>query len=116
VRECEGVAIDGSTGQVMRGQIATIKPELSGDLATLMGWADALRTLGIRANADTPADARLAREFGAEGIGLCRTEPMFFDAERIAAVRQMILASTPEGRRAGLAKIPPIRRQDVNAL
>ncbi|MET0481904.1 MAG: pyruvate, phosphate dikinase [Aestuariivirgaceae bacterium] len=110
------ITIDGSTGQVMRGQIPTIKPELSGDFATLMEWADQLRVLGIRANADTPADARLAREFGAEGIGLCRTEHMFFDAERIAAVRQMILASTPEGRRAALAKILPMQRQDFISL
>jgi pyruvate, orthophosphate dikinase len=116
LRKGEIITIDGSSGQVMRGEIPTIKPELSGDFATLMEWADAVRSLGIRANADTPADARLAREFGAEGIGLCRTEHMFFDTERIAAVRQMILASTPEGRRAALAKILPMQRQDFIAL
>ncbi len=116
LKKGEIITIDGSTGQIMRGQIPTIKPELSGDFATLMEWADQLRGLGIRANADTPADARLAREFGAEGIGLCRTEHMFFDAERIAAVRQMILASTPDGRRAALAKILPMQRQDFISL
>ncbi len=116
LKKGEIITIDGSTGQVMRGQIPTIKPELSGDFATLMDWADQLRGLGIRANADTPADARLAREFGAEGIGLCRTEHMFFDAERIAAVRQMILASSPEGRRAALARILPMQRQDFISL
>src|SRR5262245_13485288 len=116
LKKGEIITIDGSTGQVMRGQIPTIKPELSGDFATLMAWADQLRGLGIRANADTPADARLAREFGAEGIGLCRTEHMFFDAERIAAVRQMILATTPDGRRAALAKILPMQRQDFISL
>jgi phosphoenolpyruvate synthase/pyruvate phosphate dikinase len=116
LRKGDIITIDGSTGQVMRGEIPTIKPELSGDFATLMEWADAVRSLGIRANADTPADARLAREFGAEGIGLCRTEHMFFDTERIAAVRQMILASTPEGRRAALARILPMHEQDFIAL
>ena len=116
LKKGEIITIDGSTGQVMRGQIPTIKPELSGDFTTLMEWADAVRLLGVRANADTPADARLAREFGAEGIGLCRTEHMFFDTERITAVRQMILASTTEGRRAALARILPMQRQDFVEL
>jgi pyruvate, orthophosphate dikinase len=112
----EVITLDGSTGQVMRGAIATVKPEMSGEFETVMGWADEIRRLGIRANADTPADARIAREFGAEGIGLCRTEHMFFEAERIAAVREMILADSAEGRRAALAKLLPMQRQDFAAL
>jgi pyruvate, orthophosphate dikinase len=112
----EVITLDGSTGQVMRGAIATVKPEMSGEFETVMGWADEIRRLGIRANADTPADARIAREFGAEGIGLCRTEHMFFEAERIAAVREMILADSAEERRAALAKILPMQRQDFASL
>ncbi|HUE45395.1 MAG TPA: pyruvate, phosphate dikinase, partial [Aestuariivirgaceae bacterium] len=112
----EVITLDGSTGQVMRGAIPTVKPEMSGEFETVMGWADEIRRLGIRANADTPADARIAREFGAEGIGLCRTEHMFFEAERIAAVRKMILADTAEGRRAALARILPMQRQDFASL
>jgi pyruvate, orthophosphate dikinase len=112
----EVITLDGSTGQVMRGAIATVKPEMSGEFETVMGWADEIRRLGIRANADTPADARIAREFGAEGIGLCRTEHMFFEAERIAAVREMILADSAEGRRAALDKLLPMQRQDFATL
>jgi pyruvate, orthophosphate dikinase len=112
----EVITIDGSTGQVMRGAIATVKPQLSGEFETVIGWADDIRRLGIRANADTPADARIAREFGAEGIGLCRTEHMFFEVARIAAVREMILADTVEGRRAALDKILPMQRQDFVSL
>jgi pyruvate, orthophosphate dikinase len=112
----EVITLDGSTGQVMRGAIPTVKPEMSGEFETVMGWADEIRRLGIRANADTPADARIAREFGAEGIGLCRTEHMFFEAERIAAVREMILADSAEGRRAALDKILPMQRQDFASL
>jgi pyruvate, orthophosphate dikinase len=112
----EVITLDGSTGQVMRGAIATVKPQMSGEFETVMGWADEIRRLGIRANADTPADARIAREFGAEGIGLCRTEHMFFEAERIAAVREMILADTTDGRRAALAKILPMQRRDFVSL
>jgi pyruvate,orthophosphate dikinase len=112
----EVITIDGSTGQVMRGAIATVKPQLSGEFETVMGWADEIRRLGIRANADTPADARIAREFGAEGIGLCRTEHMFFEAGRIAAVREMILADTADGRRAALDKILPMQRKDFVSL
>ncbi|GBU18736.1 MULTISPECIES: pyruvate, phosphate dikinase [Methylobacterium] len=110
------LTIDGSTGQVIQGEVAMVAPELSGDFATLMGWADEVRTMGIRANADTPTDARTAREFGAEGIGLCRTEHMFFEGDRIVAVREMILSDDVEGRRAALAKILPYQRQDFLAL
>jgi pyruvate, orthophosphate dikinase len=106
------LTINGSTGEVMLGEVPTIQPELSGDFATLMSWADALRRLGVRANADTPRDARTARQFGAEGIGLCRTEHMFFDEDRIVAVREMIMADDAEGRRKALAKILPMQRQD----
>jgi len=110
------ITIDGATGQVMKGEVATIKPELSGDFATLMSWADAVRRMKVRANAETPLDARTARDFGAEGIGLCRTEHMFFEVDRIRAVREMILASKEEGRRAALAKILPMQRKDFIAL
>jgi pyruvate,orthophosphate dikinase len=110
------ITIDGSAGQVMRGRVATVQPELSGDFGTLMGWADAVRRLGVRANADTPADAKAAREFGAEGIGLCRTEHMFFDQDRILAVREMILADDEAGRRVALAKILPMQRKDFTEL
>jgi pyruvate,orthophosphate dikinase len=110
------ITIDGSTGQVMKGLVPTIKPELSGDFATLMGWADAIRRMKVRANAETPLDARAARDFGAEGIGLCRTEHMFFDADRIVAMREMIIADSEKGRRAALAKILPMQRDDFIAL
>ncbi len=108
----EIITINGSTGEVMLGEVPTIQPELSGDFATLMGWADEIRRLGVRANADTPLDAKAARRFGAEGIGLCRTEHMFFDEDRILAVREMILAEDSAGRRKALAKILPMQRQD----
>jgi pyruvate,orthophosphate dikinase len=110
------LTIDGSTGEVMAGAVPTKQPELSGDFATLMGWADAERRMKVRANAETPLDASTARRFGAEGIGLCRTEHMFFDAERILAVREMILASNEAGRRAALAKIEPMQRKDFIEL
>jgi len=106
------ITIDGGTGEVMLGQVPTVQPELSDDFTKLMGWADEARKLGVRANADTPDDARTSIEFGAEGIGLCRTEHMFFEAERIVAVREMILAETEEGRRHALAKILPMQRTD----
>jgi pyruvate,orthophosphate dikinase len=112
VKEGDVLTIDGGTGEVFVGEVPTIQPELSGDFATLMEWADGLRRLKIRTNADTPTDARTARQFGAEGIGLCRTEHMFFEADRIVAVREMIMASTTEGRRAALAKILPMQRED----
>jgi pyruvate,orthophosphate dikinase len=116
LKKGEVVTIDGSTGQVMKGEVATIKPELSGDFATIMAWADSIRRMKVRANAETPLDARAARDFGAEGIGLCRTEHMFFEAGRILAVREMILAEAEAGRRAALAKILPMQRADFLSL
>ena len=112
VKAGEVITIDGSTGEVMVGEVPTIQPELSGDFATLMGWADAIRRLKVRANAETPIDARAARRFGAEGIGLSRTEHMFFEADRIGAMRRVIMAEDEAGRRAGLADLLPIQRQD----
>jgi pyruvate,orthophosphate dikinase len=116
LRKGDTITIDGSTGQVMKGEVATIKPELSGDFATLMGWADGFRRMGVRANAETPLDARTARDFGAEGIGLCRTEHMFFEVGRIQAVREMILADKIDSRRAALAKLLPMQREDFIEL
>ena len=110
------LTLDGSTGQVLQGAVAMSKPELSGEFATLMDWADKVRRMKVRANAETPADARAAREFGAEGIGLCRTEHMFFDEDRIVAVREMILADDEKGRRRALAKLLPIQRRDFAEL
>ncbi|MFO7983458.1 MAG: pyruvate, phosphate dikinase [Desulfuromonadales bacterium] len=106
------ITLDGSTGEVMRGEVPTVKPEMSGDFATLMGWVDNFRKLKVRTNADTPTDSRVAREFGAEGIGLCRTEHMFFEADRIMAVREMILAADLEGRQKALTKIIPMQKGD----
>jgi pyruvate,orthophosphate dikinase len=106
------ITLDGATGEVFIGTVAMVEPQLSGDFATLMGWADKVRRLRVRANAETPLDAETARRFGAEGIGLCRTEHMFFDPERIGAVRQMIMAETEEGRRAALARLLPFQRKD----
>ncbi len=116
VRAGEFVTLDGTTGEIMLGVVPTVQPELSGDFAELMAWADEFRTLGIRANAETPLDAAQARKFGAEGVGLCRTEHMFFDGDRIAAVREMILADDEKARRIALAKIQPMQRQDFVAL
>ena len=110
------ITIDGSTGQVLLGRIRMLQPELSGEFATLMGWADKVRRLKVRANAETPNDARQARTFGAEGIGLCRTEHMFFDENRIVAMREMILADDEKGRRAALAKLLPMQRNDFEQL
>ncbi len=110
------LTLDGSTGEVMAGEVPTRQPELSGDFGTLMGWADSVRRMKVRANAETPLDAATARRFGAEGIGLCRTEHMFFDAERILAVREMILAKDEAGRRTALAKIEPMQREDFVEL
>jgi pyruvate,orthophosphate dikinase len=115
-RRGEIITIDGSTGEVLAGAVKMVEPELSGDFATLMGWADAGRRLKIRANAETGLDAKTARQFGAEGIGLCRTEHMFFDPDRIAAVREMILADDTAGREAALAKILPMQRKDFVEL
>ena len=110
------ITIDGSTGEVMLGEIAMIRPDLSGDFAELMSWADEERRLKVRANAETPTDVEAARKFGAEGVGLCRTEHMFFEADRIVAVRQMIMASDEAGRRAALAKIAPMQRADFEQI
>jgi pyruvate,orthophosphate dikinase len=106
------LTIDGSSGQVLAGKVPMLEPELSGEFSTLMGWADAVRKLGVRANADTPTDARVALKFGAEGIGLCRTEHMFFDEGRIRAVREMILSDDEKSRRGALAKLLPMQRAD----
>ena len=116
VREGDTLTIDGSTGEVMMGEVATIQPELAGDFGTLMEWADRVRRLKVRANAETPLDCRTARDFGAEGVGLCRTEHMFFDGARITAVRQMILAEDEAGRRAALEKLLPEQRADFTAI
>ncbi len=116
LKKGDAITIDGSTGEVLEGAVPMRQPELSGDFATLMEWADKVRKLGVRANADTPRDARQAREFGAEGIGLCRTEHMFFDADRIVAVREMIVADDEKGRRAALDKILPMQRSDFIEL
>ncbi|MBO6577879.1 MAG: pyruvate, phosphate dikinase [Thalassospira sp.] len=112
LKEGDVITLDGATGEVMLGEVATLKPDLSGDFSQLMEWADALRRLKIRTNAETPEEAETARGFGAEGIGLCRTEHMFFDPERIVSMREMILAETEKGRRAALAKLLPYQRQD----
>jgi len=110
------ITVDGAAGKVFAGKVATIEPELSGDFATLMGWADKARRMRVRANAETPHDAKVARNFGAEGIGLCRTEHMFFDADRIIAVREMILAEDRKGREAALAKLLPMQRSDFEEI
>lgn len=110
------LTIDGSAGQVLQGEVPMLEPELSGEFATLMGWADQVRRMKVRANADTPLDARTARNFGAEGIGLCRTEHMFFEGDRILAVREMILADDEAGRRAALKKLLPMQRHDFEEL
>lgn len=112
VRKGDIISINGSTGEVVRGEIPLIDPELSGDFKTILTWADSFRTLGVRANADTPLDARRARDFGAEGIGLCRTEHMFMGAKRLPLMQQMILAETKEEREAALAKLLPLQQQD----
>ncbi len=116
LKEGELLTLDGSTGEVMAGEVETIQPELVGDFGTLMEWADKVRKLAVRTNAETPMDCRVARDFGAEGIGLCRTEHMFFDAARITAVRQMILAENEAGRRAALDKLLPEQRQDFTEI
>jgi pyruvate,orthophosphate dikinase len=116
IRGGETITLDGGTGEVFKGSVAMIEPALSGDFGTLMGWADEFRRLKIRANAETPLDAETARKFGAEGIGLCRTEHMFFDPARIGAVRQMIMASDEAGRRVALDRLLPFQRQDFYEL
>ncbi|MBX5026780.1 pyruvate, phosphate dikinase [Rhizobium lentis] len=110
------ITIDGSAGQVLKGEVPMIQPELSGDFGRIMGWADRARRMTVRTNADTPADARAARSFGAEGIGLCRTEHMFFEGERIHVMREMILAEDEKGRRRALDKLLPMQRSDFTGL
>jgi pyruvate, orthophosphate dikinase len=116
VKRGDIITIDGTTGAVFKGRVELRQPELTGDFGTLMNWADTIRTLKVRTNADTPEDAAVARKFGAEGIGLCRTEHMFFDAERIVAVRQMILADAETERKAALAKLLPMQRGDFEGI
>jgi len=116
VREGEVITLDGSNGEVMWGEVRTVEPELVGDFGVLMGWADGHRRMKVRANAETPHDCQVARQFGAEGVGLCRTEHMFFDAGRITSVRQMILADDEAGRNAALAKLLPEQRADFTAI
>ncbi len=116
LKKGDTLTIDGATGQVLAGAVPMLEPVLAGEFATVMKWADELRRLKVRANADTPADARAAIKFGAEGIGLCRTEHMFFDEDRIRAVREMILATDEAARRAALAKLLPMQRGDFLAL
>ncbi len=115
-RKGDIITIDGGNGQVLKGAVAMLQPELSGDFAAIMEWADAVRRMKVRTNAETPLDARMARSFGAEGIGLCRTEHMFFDGDRIVAMREMILADTEKDRRAALAKLLPMQRSDFLEL
>ena len=116
LHEGDIITIDGASGEVMAGRVPTVEPELAGDFATLMGWADQHRRMRVRANAETPEDCRVARGFGAEGIGLCRTEHMFFEPSRITAVREMILAEDADGRRAALARLLPEQRADFEAI
>ena len=116
LKEGDVITLDGATGQIMAGKVPTVEPELSGHFGTLMDWADGHRRMKVRANAETPEDCRVARQFGAEGVGLCRTEHMFFDDKRISAVRQMILAEDEAGRRAALAKLLGEQRADFRAI
>ncbi len=116
VKEGDYITIDGSTGDVILGKVPLVKPEMTGDFATFMKWVDEVRPLGVRTNADTPKDAKVAREFGAEGIGLCRTEHMFFEEDRIKAVREMILADDEKGRRKALKKILPMQKKDFKKI
>ncbi len=110
------LSLNGTTGEVMLGEVGTVEPSLSGAFGTLMKWADKIRKLGVRTNADTPKDSRVARDFGAEGIGLCRTEHMFFEADRILAVREMILSDDEQGRRKALEKIKPMQKGDFQSI
>ena len=114
--EGDYISLDGSSGRVMDGQVKLIKPKLTGNFGKLMAWADEARKLGVRTNADTPHDAAIAKEFGAEGIGLCRTEHMFFEGDRVKAVREMILADDEAGRRTALKKILPMQKGDFKAI
>jgi pyruvate,orthophosphate dikinase len=116
LKEGDAITLDGATGQVMLGIVPTVEPELAGDFGVLMVWADKLRRMKVRTNAETPDDCRMARQFGAEGIGLCRTEHMFFEASRISLVRQMILADDEAGRRRALDQLLPEQRADFTAI
>jgi pyruvate,orthophosphate dikinase len=116
IGEGDIITVNGSTGEVINGAAKLIEPELSGEFAKILDWADEFRTLGVRTNADTPKDSKVARDFGAEGIGLCRTEHMFFEGDRIDAVREMILAQNEEGRRRALAKVEPYQKEDFLGL
>ena len=112
LKEGDTITIDGSTGRIILGTVPTVKPEISGDFSKLMSWADNIRKLKVRTNSETPLDTKTARDFGAEGIGLCRTEHMFFDEERILSVREMILSKTREDRARALAKLLPHQKKD----
>ncbi|TET85664.1 pyruvate, phosphate dikinase, partial [Candidatus Aerophobetes bacterium] len=115
-KEGDFISLDGNTGRVIKGKVSTLKPELSAEFAELMKWANEIKTLGVRANADTPGDARLAREMGAEGVGLCRTEHMFFGEERLPYVQQMILAENKEERKKALEKLEPMQKDDFKGI
>ena len=112
IKEGDIITIDGSSGRIILGSVPTIKPEISGDFSKLMSWADNIRKLKVRTNAETPLDTKVARDFGAEGIGLCRTEHMFFDEERIISVREMILSKTKDDRLKALLKLLPHQKKD----
>jgi len=116
IKEMDSITLDGATGEIMKGEVPVVDPELSGDFEKLMKWADEFRKLKVKTNADTPHDAKVAKGFGAEGIGLCRTEHMFFEGERIKAVREMILSEELEGRKRALAKIEPMQKEDFKGL
>jgi len=116
VKEGDVVTVDGASGQVFAGEVDMVQPELSGDFSKIMAWADEVRTLSIRTNAETPLDVQTARDFGAQGIGLCRTEHMFFEADRLGYFREMILASDKAGREVALAKILPVQQADFAAI
>ena len=112
IKEGDVITIDGGSGKVMLGKVPTVKPDISGDFSKLMSWADQYRKLKVRTNSETPTDTKIARDFGAEGIGLCRTEHMFFDEKRIISVRQMILSKTLDDRKKALSKLLPYQRND----
>ena len=112
IKEGDIITIDGSTGRIIEGSVATLKPEISGDFSKLMSWADSYRKLNIRTNSETPKDTKIAKDFGAEGIGLCRTEHMFFDEERILSVREMIVSKSKEDRAKALEKLLPYQKKD----
>ena len=107
IKEGDLITIDGSSGRIILGEVKTVKPEISGDFSKIMSWADSFRKLKVRTNSETPLDSKVARDFGAEGIGLCRTEHMFFDEERILSVREMILSKSKEDRAKALNKLLP---------